>query len=214
MTEEEWLAASDPTPMLEFLIGKVTDRKLRLLGVAVARGSWDRLEDERSRRAVEAAEQFADGLIGISELAALADDAWDVRDEMWDAGPANCDDRLWLAQAAGLTASVFEWNRRFNRPGPFEEYPFSLPSSAHCGMLRDIFGNPFHPAALDPDWLTLDVIALAEGIYEDLAFDRMPILADALQDAGCEKNEILNHCREPGEHVRGCWVIDLLTGRK
>ncbi len=47
----------------------------------------------------------------------------------------------------------------------------------------------------------------------DRAFDRMPILADALQDAGCDNLNILNHCRQPGEHVRGCWVVDLLTGR-
>jgi len=78
---------------------------------------------------------------------------------------------------------------------------------------RYVFGNPFRPVAADPAWLTSTVIALAEGIYRDRAFDRMPILADALQDAGCANDNILNHCRQPGDHVRGCWVIDLLTGR-
>jgi hypothetical protein len=81
-------------------------------------------------------------------------------------------------------------------------------------LVRDIFGNPFRPMSVDPSWLTSTVLALAEGIYQDRAFDRMPILADALQDAGCDNEEILNHCRQPAEHVRGCWVIDLLTGRK
>jgi hypothetical protein len=81
-------------------------------------------------------------------------------------------------------------------------------------LLRDIFGNPFRPVTLNPAWLTSTVVQLAEGIYQERAFGRMPILADALQDAGCDSDDILNHCQQPGEHVRGCWVVDLLTGRK
>ncbi|MBP3956589.1 hypothetical protein J8F10_15045 [Gemmata sp. G18] len=83
-----------------------------------------------------------------------------------------------------------------------------------ASLFRDIFGNPFRPVAVESSWLTSDVRPLAEGIYQDRAFDRMPILADALQDAGCDNDDILNHCRQPGEHVRGCWVVDMLTGRK
>ena len=85
-------------------------------------------------------------------------------------------------------------------------------SRALADSIRDIFGNPFCPAALDRVWLTTDVIALARGIYAERAFDRMPILADALQDAGCDNAEVLDHCRGPGPHVRGCWVVDLLLG--
>jgi hypothetical protein len=81
-------------------------------------------------------------------------------------------------------------------------------------ILRDIFGNPFRPVAVDPSWLTSTVVALAEGIYQERAFDRLPILADALQDAGCDSDDVLSHCRSDGPHVRGCWVVDLLTGRK
>jgi hypothetical protein len=81
-------------------------------------------------------------------------------------------------------------------------------------ILRDIFGNPFSPVAIDPSWLTSDVVALATGIYDQRAFDRMPILADALQDAGCDNEEVLNHCRGPGLHVRGCWAIDLLLRKE
>src|SRR6476646_1979241 len=77
-------------------------------------------------------------------------------------------------------------------------------------LLHDIFGNPFRPVAPAPEWLTSTVVALAEGIYQDRAFDRMPILADALQDAGCDNEDILNHCRLVGTHVRGCWAIDLV----
>ena len=85
--------------------------------------------------------------------------------------------------------------------------------AAQADLLRDIFGNPFHSAELQPDWLTSDVLTLARGIYDARAFDRMPILADALQDAGCDDTSLLDHCREPGDHVRGCWVIDRLLGR-
>lgn len=86
--------------------------------------------------------------------------------------------------------------------------------AAQAGLIREVFGNPFRPVAIDPNWLTSTVVALAEGIYADRAFDRMPILADALQDAGCANDDILHHCRDNSQvHVRGCWVIDLLTGR-
>jgi hypothetical protein len=77
-------------------------------------------------------------------------------------------------------------------------------------LLRDIFGNPFRPLALKPAWRTSDVLALATGIYEEKAFDRMPILADALQDTGCDNDDVLSHCRGEGPHVRGCWVVDLI----
>jgi len=68
-------------------------------------------------------------------------------------------------------------------------------------------------AILDPAWLTSTVVSLAEGIYAERAFDRLPILADALQDAGCENTDVLDHCRGPGPHVRGCWVVDLVLGK-
>jgi len=80
-------------------------------------------------------------------------------------------------------------------------------------LIRCIFDNPFRPVAVDPSWLAFDAAALATGIYADRAFDRMPILADALQDAGCDNANILNHCRSDGPHVRGCWVVDLLLGK-
>jgi hypothetical protein len=82
-----------------------------------------------------------------------------------------------------------------------------------CGLIREIFGNPFRRVSADPSWLTSDVLLLARGVYEDRAFDRMPILADALQDAGCDNANVLDHCRELGEHVCGCWVLDMLLGK-
>ena len=85
--------------------------------------------------------------------------------------------------------------------------------AAHCQLVRDIFGNPFRPISIDPHWLTSNVIDLARTIYEEKAFERMPILADALMDAGCDHDDILNHCRSTGPHVRGCFVVDLILGK-
>jgi len=82
-----------------------------------------------------------------------------------------------------------------------------------ANLFRCIFGNPFRPVALDPAWRTEAVVGLATGIYADRAFDRLPVLADALEDAGCANADVLGHCRGPGPHARGCWVVDLLLGK-
>jgi hypothetical protein len=80
--------------------------------------------------------------------------------------------------------------------------------------LREVFGNPFREVVCEPSWLTSDVLLLAKGIYDEKAFDRMPILADALQDAGCANDDVLSHCRDTSlMHVRGCWVLDLVLGK-
>jgi hypothetical protein len=77
-----------------------------------------------------------------------------------------------------------------------------------CEQFRCVAGNPFRPVAFEPHWRTETVVALAAGIYAECAFDRMPILADALEEAGCDSADVLSHCRGPGPHVRGCWVVD------
>jgi len=82
-----------------------------------------------------------------------------------------------------------------------------------ASLLRDIFGNPFCTVTLSSAWLAWNVgtvLKLAQGIYDNWALDRLPILADALEDAGCQDAGILAHCRQPGQHVRGCWVLDLV----
>jgi hypothetical protein len=79
-------------------------------------------------------------------------------------------------------------------------------------LVREIFGNPFRPPRFDPAWRTPDVMGLARTIYDEKAFDRLPILSDALLDAGCNEDRILAHCREAGPHARGCWVVDRVLG--
>ncbi len=85
--------------------------------------------------------------------------------------------------------------------------------AVQAAFLRDIFGNPFRPpVAFAPEWRTDTAVSLAKQMYESREFSAMPILADALQDAGCDNEDILDHCRQPGIHVRGCWVVDLVLG--
>ncbi len=83
-----------------------------------------------------------------------------------------------------------------------------------CNQFRDVAGNPFRPVAADPAWFTPTVLAIGTAIYDDRAFDRLPILADALEEAGCTSADLLLHCRQPGDHVRGCWAVDLILGKE
>jgi hypothetical protein len=112
-------------------------------------------------------------------------------------------------------AGVFHRPFRWPQPAPAA---VEAECAAQATLLRCLFGNPFRSTpALDPAWLAWNggtVAKLAQAIYDDRHFADLPILADALEDAGCTDAAILAHCRGPGEHVRGCWVVDLLTGRE
>jgi hypothetical protein len=207
MTEAEWLAATDPTPMLVFFKNRTTCRKLRLLGCGCCRRIWHLLilrSDERSKRIVELVEAVADGRTSELQLP-------DAFQKVRQFGPV----LIYRKSACALTATPITENieRILSHAALATEQPESE-RSRQCSLVRDIFGNPFRPVTIDPSWLTSTVLALANGIYTDRAFDRMPILADALQDAGCDNEEVLNHCRQASEHVKGCWVVDLLTARK
>lgn len=113
----------------------------------------------------------------------------------------------WLACEDPTQMLQFLWNR------PSDRQRIGVRNKRITGLLRDIVGNPFRPIALDPAWLTTTVHSLAQTVYDERAFDRLPVLADALEDAGCANHELLSHCRGPGSHVRGCWVVDLLLGK-
>jgi hypothetical protein len=82
------------------------------------------------------------------------------------------------------------------------------------GLLRDVAGNPFRRPSFDPAWRTPAVVRLAQEVYMDRVFDQMPLLADALQDVGCDDEQILSHCCGPGPHIRGCWVVDLALAKE
>jgi len=233
MTEQEWLECTDPTPMLEFLRGKASDRKLRLFAAACCRNIWHLLTDARSRKAVEVSELFADGMTSIEELRIIHENASAAAQIAYNAAllpdvgtneyPASAakyasdDLRFWdMHHAAGVCAADAEWaasiridSKKKNGPNPR-----AASREAHASLLHCIFGNPFRPVTIDPRWLTSTVTDLAQSVYGEKAFDRMPILADALMDAGCDSEEIINHCRSEGPHVRGCWVVDLLLAKE
>jgi hypothetical protein len=80
-------------------------------------------------------------------------------------------------------------------------------------LLRELFGNPFRPSSMQPAWRTQTVNGMAQHIYDDGTFGLLPVLADALEEAGCTDQAILSHLRGPGPHVRGCWALDLVLGR-
>jgi hypothetical protein len=113
-----------------------------------------------------------------------------------------------------VSSSATEAAHDASQATQFVVRPATGGAEGHCRLLRDVFGNPFRPVALDPRWRTPTAIALARAIYEGRAFDRLPILADALQEAGCEEADVLGHCRSDGPHVRGCWVADLVLGKE
>lgn len=223
MTEADWLAATAPKPMLKFLREKASDRKLRLFSCACCRRGWHRLGDTRSRQAIEVTEQYADGLAGEEELAltsVLAEEAF--QSTSWnDNGGAN---QLVTLAAWGTTAPTTEPFVLDDEmlPGFVASAVFLMGDYAddpeterreQSSLLRDIIGNPFRPTAAAPAWLTPGVVALARRMYDERDFSAMPILADALQDAGCEQPDVLAHCRGDGPHVRGCWVVDLVLGK-
>jgi hypothetical protein len=83
-----------------------------------------------------------------------------------------------------------------------------------CNLIRDIFGNPFRPVAFEPRWRSESAVALARTAYDTRNFTLLPILADALEEAGCDHPDVLAHCRQPDAvHVRGCWVVDGVLGK-
>jgi hypothetical protein len=214
VTEAEWLACADPQAMLEFLlVGTARDRKLRLFAVACCRRKWKFFSDDRCRQAVDIAESFADdeNMIGDLDWAAqgtrLALNEWRPKQgsrgilvRVSTGAHSLAQTRLHVIHIASELLGLPVDSARAK----------ALEAEQQARLLRDIFGNPFRPVAFDPAWRTSDVLALARGIYDEKAFDRMPILADALQDAGCDATELLDHCRGTSPHVRGCWVVDLV----
>lgn len=222
MTEQEWLSGTDPTPMLRFLQEQHTsERKLRLLACACCRLIWDHLIDPRSRQAVEVAERFAEGQATLRELAharvramkATGGAAWAAywAANVKAAGP------LWNAFAAAAAAPARQavLQSRGRQALTWEKVQASS-IRAQVELIHEVIGNPFRRRAADPAWQHHEggiVVQLAEGIYEDRAFDRLPILADALEDAGCRDEDLLHHCRHGGEHVRGCWAVDHILAK-
>jgi hypothetical protein len=207
-------------------------RKLRLWTVACCRSIEHLITDPRSRAGLDTLERYVDGECARG---ALLESARSAGVATWPSGASRTEAEQNAAKATSI--AVDDITGAFDSPLFASDYVIEAVISAALGsdtgdslslavvvraeetraqadLLREVFGNPFRPVALDPAWLTSDVRALAHAIYAERAFDRMPILADAFQEAGCENEDVLAHCRSAtAPHVRGCWVIDLLLGR-
>jgi hypothetical protein len=230
--EQEWLSGTsrEMLSVLRRLHARlhrsIDERKLRFFALHCCRLAWPALIDTRSWRAVEVAEREMMGLATSAELAVAIEESTTAREEITalydrDSTTANLGSRNATNVVAWVVAHGFDQGIlvRVRDSLLFHQIiPNRIGALAFVGeyarALRDIFGNPFRPVSLDLSWLTSDVVSLARGIYAERAFDRMPILADALQDAGCTNDDVLNHCRDTSlTHVRGCWVVDLLLGK-
>lgn len=227
MTEEEWFAYVEPRAMKWFLHGawgeqpRWSERQKRLFVCACCRRIWSELADERSRQAVIMAEQYVESAVSKEALEGAGDAASVVSDGYWHEGfHEQGIPRPYSVAAYNTTVSSDWWGGApaFDAPDAIilEVTPDrAVEAAAQCEILREIVGNPFRPVAFNPDWRTSDVMLLANGIYAERAFDRMPILADTLQDAGCDSDDILNHLRDAhATHVRGCWALDLVLGKE
>jgi hypothetical protein len=220
MTEEEWLSATDPEPMVAFLRGEASDRKLRLFACACARRIWHFLADVRSRKAVEVGELFADGLVDDAELGSANTAAYAAH---FEAATPDLFSPAAHARACACYTVTLSANFPFaavNRAAACVPSTKESEREELCHLPRDLFGNPFSAVAFDSIWSSPTVVALAQVAYDNrilpvgtLDPDRLAILSDALEDAGCTNTAILDHLRGSAPHWRGCWVIDALLGK-
>jgi hypothetical protein len=225
MTEAEWRSCKYAYEMIEHLreAGCADARKCRLFICASSRVLWDALGHKTHRRLVELAEDYADGLIPFAELtdaltvAAEYREQYETEYDQAEISPG----RVAFETASEDAADAAEW--ACNRAGDVCEYLPHAPGAKQydgVGLLREIFGNPFRTPSLGPPGVahpsgTVAALARAAYLHRNLPqgtldTDRLGVLADALEEAGCVDREILKHLRGRGPHVRGCWVVDLI----
>jgi hypothetical protein len=240
MTEAEWLASTHPTPMLDLLEGKVSDRKLMLFSVACFRRIWHLLTDERSRRLVDVTERLVDGWASTEEACNAYNAFYDAyqADLVQDGAGGHTHEAVECVAHTGVGAAVLVASKTAEAVGyrAALSIPLATPTTwstaegnawvsaekaertAQAALVRDIFDLvPFRTFALGRSCLSWDdgaVLQQAHAIYMARTFEWLSQLADALEKAGCTDAAILAHCRQPTQHVRGCWVLDLLLGKK
>ncbi len=229
MTESEWLVCTHANAMLCFLDERRqgSPRKFRLFACACARRLGPLLRDERSRRAIDVAEQYADRQVSKQDLSDAEQAARAAAEAMEKASAP--EPVVWAARAAaaltfritgpliarnlepacGLAAAIDTAYQaaQASPAGPQRK----AAERAHADLLREIIGNPFQPVPQGSRSLLRNrrcVARIARRLYDERCFEDLPLLADALEDAGCPEAGLLAHFREPGSHVRGCWALD------
>jgi hypothetical protein len=217
MSEAEWLHAVGPERLMAYLsvVHKTDatpagDRKFRLFAVACCRMLPPSEIPETVRDAMAALESAVDSPSSRRQLARIRRsitqsgriDVWNLDSTSQAVAHAATDDAYEAVSVAALAAGL--GGNRDSRPQRAIE---------QIRLVHDLFGNPFRPVAFAPSWRTTDAIGLARAMYDSRDFAAMPILADALEDAGCDSADVLAHCRGDGPHVRGCWVVDHVLGK-
>lgn len=220
MTETEWLVCDDAEGMIRLVPHWVwTERRARLFAAACCR-QVRTLPDPRLARVIEIAERFADRQAEYSDLIPEMETAysvveWAARHDMssWQSHAAEV-----VVAAASLQVEEYSAINEFLELARVEAGADAPPPQARrllADLVREIAGYPFRPSHFSPEWRTDTAVALARQLYESRDFGAISILADALQDAGCDSEDILSHCRDSNAaHVRGCWVVDLVLGKE
>jgi hypothetical protein len=237
MTEEQWQTGTDPAPMLEFLqsSARADERKLRLFCCAVSRRVWSWIVAEGLEQAVAVSERYADALASAEDLALASWQAEQTAEVLSDHCPAG-----YLAEPPSVlvreygkrayavaavqaateptcdVAAALEAARASQEVMVLEADESCRSEEQHgqCDLLRCLWGNPFRLAIANRAWRTPVVLQLAEAADEAYRWEDLPILADALEEAGCTDVQMLNHLRAPGPHGRGCHVVDTLLGKE
>ncbi len=203
------------------------ERKLRLFIVACCRRIWPLISDPRSRQAVEKSEQFADGLTDEAMLNTAHQEAVATytalrttekvvdycaacppveASRVFGRGGAVFYACVYAAEVASMASACIGTNDE-GIP-QYDSKIIADEKEYQADLIRDIFGNPFHPLAIDSAWRSGTVVGLARTIYRECKYDRMADLADALASAGCDQQALLAHCHQDALHVRGCWLVD------
>jgi hypothetical protein len=202
-----------------FITNSGNHRRLRLLGAACARQLWATMEDQRSRTAVELSELFVDRLVTWDEVSAARSRAREAARTAERRAARQADRMAVATQQKSVAAWVAFWSSSISLQSTIPRVAQAMTTMTEslrmvC-LVHEVFGNPFRPVAWDPAWRTPTVLALARTTYEERALPggtldnaRLAILADALEEAGCENAAFLQHLRSGGDHVRGCWAID------
>jgi hypothetical protein len=243
MTEAEWLTGTDLAAQVRCAANSLSPRRQRLLAVGFCRAVEHLIDHPELIEALKIIEWYADGLDSIAELEKARNRCRIVAQQAHDAYSRQVDADG--SSAATDVGHELAWAVSFAATSPLPValvgthaasaavqaqtgtgLLVSVPSDAFdsavveqaCVMrsvVWEVTGNPFHPVVFSHSWGTDTVLALARHMYESREFSAMPILADALQDAGCDNDDVLNHCRDTSlKHVRGCWVVDGVLGKE
>ncbi len=217
MTEADWLGSDDPGRLVAeargwpSASGQPAARKFRLFACACCRHLWAGLTEASGRKAVEAAERFADGAATPRAMQSAWRAAYQAGRKGYTVrGDLLAQDCAWH-DAEGAAVGAVQ---------AAAEPTSGLSPSEAAALVREVFGNPYRPATLSEGSRTAAVLSLAQAAYEERELPsglldpaRLAVLSDALEEAGCDDAGILTHLRSAGTHVRGCWALDLVLGK-